>query len=149
MSPDAVVKQLYHLQSPNKVSPCLLCDVYGLSQGDTAFAQQTFTGDLETFFVRVMHPVTGNDLALCLGFDPLVDGQDALISDFLMKPAVVNGDQAAVKVSFLSFARPVAITFDLRKINDLWKLEDIATKDYSVKAIARECMEIMPVPVSQ
>lgn len=62
-----------------------------------------------------------------LSFDPFVDGQNALIFDFVASDPITIGDRALVNVTFKNFGNPTALTLALIQEADGWKVDDVAS----------------------
>lgn len=62
-----------------------------------------------------------------LAFDPFVDGQNALVFDFVASEPVIIGDRALVNVTFKNFAHPTALTLALIEEAGGWKVDDVAS----------------------
>ena len=60
-----------------------------------------------------------------LDFDPIINGQDYEITDFLIADPVVEGDAATVAVSFSNFGEPQELHFELIRRAEGWKIDDI------------------------
>ena len=64
-----------------------------------------------------------------LGFHPLVDGQDALITGFRVGRPTVDGRYAKVVVEFDNFGEKKALIFEMRRAGRGWKIADIISED--------------------
>lgn len=60
-------------------------------------------------------------------FDPFIDGQNALLFDFVAGEPIVIGDRALINVTFKNFAHPTALTLALVEEADGWKVDDVAS----------------------
>lgn len=68
----------------------------------------------------------------CLGFDPVIDGQD--FDDNELKRTLklaerIDGDGAFVTATFLLFGQPRTINWTLQRIDGKWLATDIASPD--------------------
>ena len=60
-----------------------------------------------------------------LSFDPYIDGQDYEIAEFEIGEPVIDGETAAVDVTFTNFGEPRAITYDLVFEDGSWRIDDL------------------------
>ena len=59
-------------------------------------------------------------------FDPIVNGQDALITDLVVNPSVIHRNRAYVHVHFRNFGHDIAMVYHFIRERDGWKLDEIA-----------------------
>ncbi len=62
-----------------------------------------------------------------LTFDPIVNGQDALIEDLVVHPALIDGDRAWVTVRFRNFDQDNALVYSFVSEDGRWKLDELAS----------------------
>ncbi len=62
-----------------------------------------------------------------LTFDPIINGQDALIEHLVIDSAVVKGDYASVKVRFRNFGEDNVLVYSFVLEDDRWKLDELAS----------------------
>jgi len=59
-------------------------------------------------------------------FDPIVNGQDALITNMIVYPAIIDGNRAQVYVRFRNFDSDNAMVYSFVSESRVWKLDEIA-----------------------
>jgi len=102
--------------SQSEVWPCLLC-----------LPTQTLSKILVTPFVNALgisapaRERTGS----CIGYGPLVNGQDYNISNFTIGTPKITGNRAAIGVKFQNFGANTEIKFDIQKVKNVWKISNI------------------------
>ncbi|MBT8142678.1 MAG: DUF3828 domain-containing protein [Gammaproteobacteria bacterium] len=64
---------------------------------------------------------------LFLGFDPFVNGQDALIKDLVVYPVQVNGLNATVRASFKNFDHEITLIYSFVWEGSVWKLDEMVS----------------------
>ena len=62
-----------------------------------------------------------------LTFDPIVNGQDALIEGLVVYPALFDGDRAYVNVRFTNFDQDNALVYSFVAEDGKWKLDELAS----------------------
>lgn len=62
-----------------------------------------------------------------LAFDPYIDGQDFELDAFSIEATAIEGDVAAVDVSFTNFNEPRSLTYELVFEDDGWKIDDVVS----------------------
>lgn len=62
-----------------------------------------------------------------LTFDPVVNGQDALIEDLVIHPALIDADHAYVTVRFLNFGTDNVLVFSFVCEDRAWRVDEIAS----------------------
>jgi hypothetical protein len=125
-TPEALLKALY--------APYANGDSFDWSKWDeTPFRSKA----LNELFARDAKEANG-DVGR-LDFDPYIDGQDYVLTDLQIGTPAINGDKAAVDVTFKNMDTPDELMFTLVKEADGWKIDDVVRsgKDfpYSLKAI--------------
>jgi len=63
---------------------------------------------------------------LLITFDPIVNGQDALITNLVVYPAIIDGNRAQVYVRFRNFDSDNAMVYSFVSESRVWKLDEIA-----------------------
>ena len=63
---------------------------------------------------------------LTITFDPIVNGQDALIPNLVVYPALFDGNRAHVHVRFRNFDTDNALVYSFAREGGDWKLDEIA-----------------------
>jgi hypothetical protein len=148
-SPEDVVRQLYPLvpgegnpviDLMSEASPCLVCFAADVLERDENGLQEIFTEPLATFLKRWAEE-EGVWVLECVDFEPLVDGQDAIITGFVMMTESVDDTAAKVLVRFNNFETPVSLRFDLVRRGDKWLIDDIESPRYSLREIVRPCLD--------
>ena len=148
-SPEAVVRQLYPLvpgegnpviDLMSEASPCLVCFAADEIEGDEDGLQEIFTEPLASFLKRWAED-EGVWVLECVDFEPLVDGQDAIITGFVMMTESMNETEAKVLVRFNNFETPVRLRFDLVSRDGAWLIDDIESPRYSLREIIRPCLD--------
>lgn len=72
-----------------------------------------------------------------LDFDPLIGAQDYQLSNLNVVPeAVSEGSHAVVRASFTNGSAPTEIVYDLVWEDDRWKVDNIRSQGWDVRAIA-------------
>ncbi len=71
-------------------------------------------------------PNTG-PVAPVLSFNPFIDAQHSLLTDFAIGEPVVLGNKALVTVSFHNFDNATLLSLSLVKDPDGWKVDDVAS----------------------
>jgi hypothetical protein len=74
--------------------------------------------------------VTGSvptDIEPALGFNPFIDGDNALLHDVKIGEPVIVGDKALITVAFHNFDEPTLLTLSLIKEPDGWKVDDVTS----------------------
>jgi hypothetical protein len=148
-SPEAVVKQLYPqvpgegdpvIDLESEVSPCLVCFATDVVERDENGLEKVFTDPIAAFLKRWALD-EGLWVLDCVDFDPLVDGQDAIITGFVMKTESMDDSEAKVLVRFNNFETPVKLRFNLVKEAGNWLIDDIESPEYSLREMVRPCVE--------
>jgi hypothetical protein len=115
LSPNALVADLYRVHD-RKRSP---------------FFQTRSRALLDKYFEKSLADMIWKDAVSSKGEvgaldgDPLYDAQDMEIKNFAIGDAVTKGDSATVPVTFENFGKNVTITFSLKQVNKVWKIDDI------------------------
>lgn len=60
-----------------------------------------------------------------IDFDPMINGQDYEVTDFVVADPVIEGDSATVVVSFTNLGEPQELHFELIRRAEGWKIDDI------------------------
>jgi hypothetical protein len=148
-TPEAVVRQLYPLvpgegdpliDLMSEASPCLVCFAAEVIENDENGLQEIFTDPLATFLKRWAED-EGLWVLECVDFEPLVDGQDSIITGFIMMTQSMDDTQAKVLVRFNNFETPVRLRFDLVRRGDRWLIDDIESPRYSLREMVRPCLD--------
>lgn len=120
-SADAVVRELYRVHS----------------SGNGSVFEGRSRRQLDRFFSRDLADqiwkelTTHSDEVGNLDFDPLYNAQEILVSRFQVGKPSVEGDRAAVPVSFNNAGRLTKINFRLRYDGGAWKIENLVYDDGS------------------
>jgi hypothetical protein len=147
-SPEAVVRQLYPevpgegdpvtgLES--EVSPCLVCFANDVIDRDGNGLQAVFTDPIAAFLKRWALE-EGVWVLECVDFEPLVDGQDFIITGFVMMTESMDSSEAKVLVRFNNFETPVRLRFNLVKRGGNWLIDDIESREYSLRELVKPCI---------
>ncbi|MDX1346177.1 MAG: hypothetical protein R3179_09780 [Sedimenticolaceae bacterium] len=148
-SPEAVVRQLYPLvpgegnpviDLMSEASPCLVCFASEVIERDENGLQEIFTEPLATFLKRWAED-EGVWVLECVDFEPLVDGQESIITGFVMMTQSMDDTEAKVLVRFNNFETPVRLRFDLLRRDGAWLIDDIESPRYSLREIIRPCLD--------
>ena len=148
-SPEAVVRQLYPLvpgegdpviDLMSEASPCLVCFAADVLEGDENGLQEIFTEPLATFLERWAQN-EGVWVLECVDFEPLVDGQESIITGFVMMTESMDDTEAKVLVRFNNFETPVRLRFDLVRRDGAWLIDDIESPRYSLREMIRPCLD--------
>jgi hypothetical protein len=62
-----------------------------------------------------------------LGFDPFIEGDNALLLDLSIGTPVVQGDRALATVTFHNFDHTSLLAITMKREHDGWKVDDIAS----------------------
>ncbi len=74
-----------------------------------------------------------------LDFDPLYDGQDISVKKFSIGTATVSGDKANVRVSFENYGEKKALTYQIVRQGDSYKIADIKySSGFTLLGVFRE-----------
>ncbi|MEJ2316589.1 MAG: DUF3828 domain-containing protein [Gammaproteobacteria bacterium] len=148
-SPEAVVRQLYPqvpgegdpvIDLMSEASPCLVCFASDVLERDENGLQAIFTDPLATFLKRWAED-EGVWVLECVDFEPLVDGQESIITGFVMMTQSIDDREAKVLVRFNNFETPVRLRFDLVRRDGTWLIDDIESPRYSLKEMIRPCLD--------
>lgn len=148
-SPEDVVKLLYPevpgegdpvIDLKSEVSPCLVCFASDVVDKDEEGLQNYFTDPIAAFLKRWALD-EGLWVLDCVDFEPLVDGQDYIITGFVMKTESMNDKEAKVLVRFNNFETPVRLRFNLVKSEAKWLIEDIESPQYSLREMVGPCVD--------
>ncbi|MGD8678100.1 MAG: hypothetical protein PVG16_03780 [Chromatiales bacterium] len=148
-SPEAVVRQLYPqvpgegdpvIDLMSEASPCLVCFASDVLERDENGLHRIFTDPLATFLKRWAED-EGVWVLECIDFEPLVDGQESIITGFVMMTQSIDDREAKVLVRFNNFETPVRLRFDLVRRDGAWLIDDIESPRYSLKEIIRPCLD--------
>jgi hypothetical protein len=148
-SPEAVVRQLYPqvpgegdrvIDLMSEVSPCLVCFASDVVERDEDGLHAIFTDPLATFLKRWALD-EGVWVLECVDFEPLVDGQDSIITGFVMMTQSMDEREAKVLVRFNNFETPVRLRFDLVRRDGAWLIDDIESPRYSLREMVRPCLD--------
>lgn len=148
-SPEAVVRQLYPqvpgegdpvIDLMSEVSPCLVCFASDVIERDENGLHAIFTDPLATFLKRWTQD-EGVWVLECVDFEPLVDGQESIITGFVMMTESMDDTEAKVLVRFNNFETPVRLRFDLVRRDGAWLIDDIESPRYSLREIIRPCLD--------
>jgi hypothetical protein len=148
-SPEAVVRQLYPqvpgegdpvIDLMSEASPCLVCFASDVLERDENGLQAIFTDPLATFLKRWAED-EGVWVLECVDFEPLVDGQESIITGFVMRTQSIDDREAKVLVRFNNFETPVRLRFDLVRRDGTWLIDDIESPRYSLKEMIRPCLD--------
>jgi len=148
-SPEAVVRQLYPqvpgegdpvIDLMSEASPCLVCFASEVIERDENGLHAIFTDPLATFLERWALD-EGVWVLECVDFEPLVDGQESIITGFVMMTQSMDEREAKVLVRFNNFETPVRLRFDLVKHGDAWLIDDIESPRFSLREIIRPCLD--------
>ncbi|MEZ6024500.1 MAG: DUF3828 domain-containing protein [Hyphomonadaceae bacterium] len=72
-----------------------------------------------------------------LDFDPLIDAQDYQLSNLVVRTdGVVEHSHAVVRAQFDNAGRPSEVLYDLVWENDSWRVDNIRTSAWDLRAIA-------------
>lgn len=114
IAPDAVVRNLYKVHTPNK----------------SILGSKT-RAPLDKFFDKNLADLIWKDLTTHTGevgvidFDPFYNAQDLSIKNLVVNPAKINGTKATVTVSFTNYKQKNLLTYVLIKQNGNWKISDV------------------------
>ena len=148
-SPEAVVRQLYPqvpgegdpvIDLMSEASPCLVCFASDVLERDENGLQAIFTDPLAGFLKRWAED-EGVWVLECVDFEPLVDGQESIITGFVMMTQSIDDREAKVLVRFNNFETPVRLRFDLVRRDGTWLIDDIESPRYSLKEMIRPCLD--------
>jgi hypothetical protein len=148
-SPEAVVRQLYPqvpgegdpvIDLMSEVSPCLVCFASEVIERDENGLHAIFTDPLATFLKRWAQD-EGVWVLECVDFEPLVDGQESIITGFVMMTQSMDEKEAKVLVRLNNFETPVRLRFDLLRRGDAWLIDDIESPRFSLREIIRPCLD--------
>lgn len=148
-SPEAVVRQLYPqvpgegdpvIDLMSEASPCLVCFASEVIERDENGLHAIFTDPLATFLKRWAED-EGVWVLECVDFEPLVDGQESIITGFVMMTESMDEREAKVLVRFNNFETPVRLRFDLLRRGDAWLIDDIESPRFSLREIIRPCLD--------
>jgi hypothetical protein len=148
-SPEDVVRQLYPqvhgegnalIDLKSEVSPCLVCFATEVIERDERGLHAVFTDPLASFLTRWALE-EGIWVLECVDFEPLVDGQDYIITGFVMMTESMDDDEARVIVRFNNFETPVRLRFDLVRRGGSWLIDDIESPEYSLRELVRPCLD--------
>ena len=117
-SPEAVVTALYRAHKSKAQDP---------------FFNSKSRASLDRYFVKSLADLIwkdsvtsakNNEVGVIDG-DPLYNAQDTEIKKFAIGRAVVKDDTAVVPVTFTNFGKKEKITFNMKKVAGVWKVDDI------------------------
>ena len=124
----------------SEASPCLVCFASEVIERDENGLHAIFTDPLATFLERWARD-EGVWVLECVDFEPLVDGQESIITGFVMMTQSMDEREAKVLVRFNNFETPVRLRFDLVKHGDAWLIDDIESPRFSLREIIRPCLD--------
>ena len=113
-TPDAVVRGLYQVHTPDK-------SILGSKTRQP----------LDRFFDKNLADLIWKDLTTHTGevgvldFDPFYNAQDFEIKNLVVGSAKINGVKATVPVTFTNFKRKNSLVYSLIKQNGKWKISDV------------------------
>jgi hypothetical protein len=148
-SPEDVVRQLYPrvpgegnpvIDLKSEVSPCLVCFASDVIERDENGLRAIFTDPIASFLKRWAQD-EGVWVLECVDFEPLVNGQDFIITGFVMMTESMDDRQAKVLVRFNNFETPVRLRFDLVRHGEHWLIDDIESPEYSLRELVKPCLE--------
>lgn len=148
-SPEDIVRQLYPrvpgegnalIDLKSEVSPCLVCFATEVIERDEKGLHAVFTDPLASFLTRWALD-EGIWVLECVDFEPLVNGQDFIITGFVMMTESMDDDEARVLVRFNNFETPVRLRFDLVRRGGNWLIDDIESPEYSLRELVRPCLD--------
>jgi hypothetical protein len=86
-----------------------------LDHANARAAESDITGSVST------------EIEPALGFNPFIDGDNALLLDVAIGEPVVIGDKALVTVGFHNFDQPTLLSLSLVREPDGWKVDDVTS----------------------
>ena len=113
-TPDAVVRGLYQVHTPDK-----------------SILSSKTRQPLDRFFDKNLADLIWKDLTSHTGevgvldFDPFYNAQDFEIKNLVVGSAKINGAKATVPVTFTNFKRKNSLVYSLIKQNGKWKISDV------------------------
>ncbi|MGD8264964.1 MAG: hypothetical protein PVH09_00255 [Chromatiales bacterium] len=148
-TPEAVVRQLYPtipgegdtaIDLRSEVSPCLVCFASDVIARDENGLQAIFTNPIAAFLRRWAED-EGVWVLECVDFEPLVDGQESIVTGFVMMTESMDDQQAKVLVRFNNFEIPVRLRFDLVRQGGNWLINDIESPRFSLREMITPCLD--------
>jgi hypothetical protein len=123
-------------KAPQMATPeDLVADLYRAHKNDRTdpFFDSKSRVSLDNFFTKSLADLICNDSVTSaknnevgvIDGDPLYDAQDMEIKNFAIGKAEVNGETAVVPVTFINFGDKHTIKFDLKRVGNLWQVDDI------------------------
>lgn len=70
-------------------------------------------------------PADRDRISTCVGYGPLVNGQDWKIEHFDIEQPIVQGHRAATRATFHNMGRPTSIEFRLRRTPQGWRITEL------------------------
>jgi hypothetical protein len=74
-------------------------------------------------------------------FDPIVNGQDALITNLVVYPAIIDGNRAQVYARFRNFDTDNAMVYSFVSESRAWKLDEIAAIGGEIRWLLTDVLE--------
>lgn len=148
-TPEAVVRQLYPtipgegdavIDLSSEVSPCLVCFASDVIANDENGLQAIFTHPIATFLKHWAED-EGVWVLECVDFEPLVDGQESIVTGFVMMTESMDDKEAKVLVRFNNFETPVRLRFDLVRQDGNWLINDIESPRFSLREMVTPCLD--------
>jgi hypothetical protein len=117
-TPEALVADLYKAHKSDRTDP---------------FFESKTRVSLDKYFTKSLADLIWDDSVTSaknnevgvIDGDPLYDAQDMQIKNFVIGKADVSGEVATVPVTFTNFGNKHTIKFDLKRVGNVWKVDDI------------------------
>ncbi|MEA2928918.1 MAG: hypothetical protein QOG38_1346 [Hyphomicrobiales bacterium] len=113
-------------------------DSKGTSLASTAAINRYFTPSLARLIDADAKRAAKRSEVGALGGDPFIDAQDWELSALSIDVKENGPDKATATVTFKNFGKDVAITHDLVKLKQGWRIDDIHLKSGSLRALFKK-----------
>ena len=117
-SPEALIADLYKAHKSKRTDPFF-------DSKSRVTLDKYFTKSLaDLIWNDSVNSAKNNEVGVIDG-DPLYDAQDMEIKNFAIGKAEINGDSGVVPVTFTNFGKKQTIKFDITRVANTWKVDDI------------------------